>query len=127
MSASGSAWPRRRFTATTPAGNGVPKPTFSRSSPSGERLLIEATRQITADHLRPLLEPLPPGPSDFRLDHYAFGLCQASRQASVQAGLAPGPGVIAVGPALAADLVKASLTRLADRLAELARRSGAHG
>jgi AcrR family transcriptional regulator len=106
---------------------GVAKTTIYRYYPSRERLLIEAIRQITADHLRPLLEPLPPGPSEFRLDHYVFGLCQASRQPSVQAVFAPGPAVIAVESALAADLVKATLTRLADRLAELAKRSGAHG
>jgi AcrR family transcriptional regulator len=103
---------------------GVAKTTIYRYFATRERLLVEAIRQVTADHLRPLLEPLPPGPSEFRLDHFVFGLCQAARQPSVQAVFGPGPAVVAAESALAGDLVKATLTRLADRLAELAARSG---
>jgi AcrR family transcriptional regulator len=106
---------------------GVAKTTIYRYYATRERLLVEAIRQITTDHLRPLLEPLPPGPSEFRLDHFVFGLCQAARQPSVQAVFAAGPAVIAVESALAAEMVKATPTRLADRLAELARRSGLDG
>jgi len=64
---------------------GVAKTTIYRYFATRERLLVEAIRQITADHLRPLLEPLPPGPSEFRLEHFVFGLCQAAQQPSVQA------------------------------------------
>ena len=103
---------------------GVAKTTIYRYFATRERLLVEAIRQITADHLRPLLEPLPPGPSEFRLEHFVFGLCQAAQQPSVQAVFGPGPAVVVAEAALAGDLVKATLTRLADRLAELAGRSG---
>jgi AcrR family transcriptional regulator len=104
---------------------GVAKTTIYRYYATRERLLVEAIRQITADHLRPLLEPLPPGSSEFRLDHFVFGLCQAARQPAVQAVFGPGPAVVAAESVMAADLVKATLTRLADRMADLAGRSGA--
>jgi AcrR family transcriptional regulator len=103
---------------------GVAKTTIYRYYATRERLLVEAIRQITADHLRLLLEPLPPGSSEFRLEHFVFGLCQAARQPSVRAVFGPGPGVVGVESALAGDLVKVTLTRLADRLADLAARSG---
>ena len=103
---------------------GVAKTTIYRYYATRERLLVEAIRQITADHLRSLLEPLPPGPSEFRLDQFVFGLCQAARQPSVQAVFGPGPAVVAVESSIAADLVKVTLTRLADRFGELAGRSG---
>ncbi|HKU62360.1 MAG TPA: TetR/AcrR family transcriptional regulator [Gemmatimonadales bacterium] len=106
---------------------GVAKTTIYRYFATRERLMLEAIRQITADHLRPLLEPTPHEPLEFRLDQFVFGLCQAARQPSVQAVFAPGPAVLAAESAIAADQVKATLSRLAERLAELAARSGVDG
>ena len=103
---------------------GVAKTTIYRYFATRDRLLVEAIRQITADHLRPLLEPLSHETPEFRLDQFVFGLCQAARQPSVQAVFGPGPAVVALESTVAADLVKVTLTRLADRLAELAGRSG---
>ena len=103
---------------------GVAKTTIYRYYATRERLLVEAIRLITSDHLRPLLEPLPHEPLEYRLDQFVFGLCQAARQPSVLAVFGPGPAIVAAESVAAADHVKATLTRLADRMAELAGRSG---
>jgi AcrR family transcriptional regulator len=103
---------------------GVAKTTIYRYFATRERLLIEGIRQITADHLRPLLEPLPAESPEYRLDHFVFGLCQAAKQPSVQAVFGSGPAVVAAESVVAADLVKGTLTRLAERFAELAGQSG---
>ena len=103
---------------------GVAKTTIYRYFATRERLLVEAIRQITADHLRPLLEPLPTESPEYRLDHFVFGLCLAAKQPPVQAVFGTGPAVVGAESVVAADLVKATLSRLADRFAELAGQSG---
>jgi AcrR family transcriptional regulator len=103
---------------------GVAKTTIYRYFATREQLLVEAIRQITASHLRPLLEPLSAESPEFRLDHFVFGLCQAAKQPSVQAVFGTGPAVVGAESVIAADLVRVTLSRLADRLAELAGQSG---
>jgi AcrR family transcriptional regulator len=103
---------------------GVAKTTIYRYFATRERLLVEAIRQITADHLRPLLEPLSTEAPEYRLDHFVFGLCQAAKQPSVQAVFGTGPAVVGAESVVAADLVKVTLSRLASRFAELAGQSG---
>lgn len=103
---------------------GVAKTTIYRYYATRERLLVEAIRQITWDHLRPLLEPLSHEAPEYRLDQFVFGLCQAARHPSVQAVFGPGPAVMAAESVVAGDLVKVTLTGLAERLAALAERSG---